>query len=434
MADLIDLETVGVVIGIVFFTAVMMWLFARMSRYFEYLKMQDSLWVDRDTLGIVHRILEWFWVALMIVVILFIASFRLREVRDFLGEAILRMPALSSVAFILLIAAVCARASRRFAMYLRGELPEKPKKLAPPQALTIAETFIRVLIWIAAAFAAYVGGIALLPLSDRLALEQVLPRLQAPNAATLLAVGVAAFGVFVAVRIVDAIFDDMARRRTRYAPHVAEGFRAILRIAIYAVAIFLLVFLALDLTLDPSRLATFGLFLLAFGVFVLVGVLAARDVIRSALSGLSLMLSDPFSVGDRIRVGGEEMEVVALRLTSTQVRTPRGETVQIPNADLVTQRIANISRTEALELSVTVRVPLDVPHARVEDLLRRAASGIDGVKEVPAPRVLARSVGGGAVEYEVAGLVNSPAKKRQAESQLIFRVQDLCLAEGVRLL
>jgi len=70
----------------------------------------------------------------------------------------------------------------------------------------------------------------------------------------------------------------------------------------------------------------------------------------------------------------------------------------------------------------------------VEDLLRRAASGIDGVKEVPAPRVLARSVGGGAVEYEVAGLVNSPAKKRQAESQLIFRVQDLCLAEGVRLL
>ena len=434
MADLIDLETVGVVIGIVFFTAVMMWLFARMSRYFEYLKMQDSLWVDRDTLGVVHRILEWFWVALMIVVILFIASFRLREVRDFLGEAILRMPALSSVAFILLIAAVCARASRRFAMYLRGELPEQPKKLAPPQALTIAETFIRVLIWIAAAFAAYVGGIALLPLSDRLALEQVLPRLQAPNAATLLAVGVAAFGVFVAVRIVDAIFDDMARRRTRYAPHVAEGFRAILRIAIYAVAIFLLVFLALDLTLDPSRLATFGLFLLAFGVFVLVGVLAARDVIRSALSGLSLMLSDPFSVGDRIRVGGEEMEVVALRLTSTQVRTPRGETVQIPNADLVTQRIANISRTEALELSVTVRVPLDVPHARVEDLLRRAASGIDGVKEVPAPRVLARSVGGGAVEYEVAGLVNSPAKKRQAESQLIFRVQDLCLAEGVRLL
>jgi len=429
-----DVGLLGVLIGIIFSTAVMLWIFARMARYFEYLKAQPSRLLDRDTLTFIHHVLEWFWVGLMIIVLLFIAQFRSPEVQAILREVIRRLLAIAYVTFIFLSAGAAARVTRRYASYLRGELPAKPEKLAPRHALSIAETIIRILIWTAAAFASYVGGIALLPLDDRTALQGVLPQLQAPSASTLLTLAVAGLAVFVAVRVVDSVFDDMARRRARYSPAMAEGFRSLVRLLIYVGAGFFLTFLALDLAFDPARLGALGIFLVAFALLLLVAVVAGREVIGGALAGFSLMLSDAFSTGDRLRVGNEEMEVLAMRLTATQVRTSRGEVLRIPNAELAAQRIANLTRTEALNISVTARLPVDVPHERVEGILLKAAEGVDGIRPEPAPKVYARSLEGGAILYELSALVNSPSKKPDAESRVRFRIQELCLEADIRLL
>ena len=435
MADLFDVGAIGVVIAAIFLVAVMMWVLAHMARRFEYLKMQKSRILDAHTLDMIHRVLEWLWVGLMILFILFIAQFRFVEVQGFIVAVNDRLLSVILVVLIFLGAVVAVRAMRRFAAYLRGELAEKPKSQAPPRALGLAEAIIRLFVYIAATFFAYVIGLALLPAEDQAALASVLPRLQAPSTATLLAFGISAVAVFVALRMVDAVFDDMARRRTKYSASVAEGFRTITKACVLIVAAFFLVFLLLDLTLDSSRLASLGIFLVAFGLLLLVAVYAVRDLLRSALSGLSLMLSDPFAVGDRVRIGGgPEVEVLALRLTATVVKGAGGETIHVPNTDLVRQRIANVSRTTALALAVTVRFPVEVPHERVEALLRKATEGVDGIKADPPVRVLARSISAGAMTYEVLGLVNSPAKKPEAESRVLFRVQELALAEGLTLL
>jgi small-conductance mechanosensitive channel len=435
MAELLDVGTVGVIVGIVFFTAVMLWAFARMSRYFEYLKAQPSRLLDRDTLTFIHHVLEWFWVGLMIIVVLFIGQSRSEPVRVILKEIIPRLPSIAYVTFVILSAGAAARVTRRFAAYLRGELPTKPEKLAPPHALSIAETIIRILIWVAAAFAAYLGGVALLPLGDRVALSAVLPSFQAPSAGTLLTLAVAGLVVFVGVRIIDSVFDDLARRRrAHFNQQVAESFRSLVRLVAYASAGFFLVVLALTLSLDPAQMTTLGVFAIAFALLLAVAVLASRDVIGGVMAGFSLMLSDPFAPGDRVHLGDEEVEIVTMQLTATQVRNSRGELLRIPNADLAAQRFANLSRTPSVKLVVPIRLPVDVPHARVEALLLRSTEGVPGIKSDPAPRILATSLGGGALEYRIVAQVNSPAKKAEAESQVLFRVQELCLAEGLRLL
>ena len=434
MAELLDLGTVGVVVGLVFFTAVMLWAFARMSRYFEYLKAQPSRLLDRETLTFIHHVLEWFWVGLMIIVVLFIGQSRSEHVRLVLLEVIRRLPAIAYVTFVVLSAGAAARVTRRFAAYLRGELPTKPAKLAPPHALSIAVTIIRILIWVAAAFAAYIGGVALLPAGDRAALAQVLPQFQAPSIGTLLTLAAAGLAVFVVVRIVDSVFDDLARRRARFNQEVADSFRSLVRLVIYGAAGFFLVVLALTLALDPAQLTILGIFAIAFALLLAVVTLAARDVVGGMLAGFALMLSDPFAPGDHVRLGDEEVEIVAMRLTATQVRNARGELLRIPNADLAAHRLANLSRTPAVKMAVPVRLPVDVPHARVEALLLKATEGVAGIKTDPAPRVFANALGGGALEYRIVAHVNSPAKKAEAESQVLFRVQELCLAEGLRLL
>ena len=123
-----------------------------------------------------------------------------------------------------------------------------------------------------------------------------------------------------------------------------------------------------------------------------------------------------------------------MRLTATQVRNARGELLQIPNSRIAGQRLANISRTTAVKLGVTVRLPQDVPHVRAEDVLLRAAVGVAGIRNEPAPLILARSLAGGAMEYEIIALVNSPSRKAEAASAVLLRLQEICLAEGVRLL
>jgi len=435
MADILDVGAIGVLVAAIFLVAVMMWVLAHMARRFEYLKMQKSRLLDAHTLDMIHRVLEWLWVGLMILFLLFLAQFRFLEVREFIIAVNSRLPSVVLVVLIFLGAAVAVRVTRRFAAYLRGELAEKPKSQAPPRALSLAEAIIRLFVYVAAAFFAYVGGLALLPPEDQAALASVLPRLQAPSTGTLLGFGIAAVAVFVAVRMVDAVFDDLARRRTKYSASVAEGFRTITKAAVLIVAGFLLAFLLLDLTLDSARLANLGIFLVALSLLLFVAAYTARDLLRSALSGLTLMLSDPFAVGDRIRIGGgPEVEVMMLRLTATVVKGAGGEMLHVPNADLVRQRIANVSRTTALGLEVTVRFPVDVPHARVEALLRKAAEGVDGLKTDPPVRVLARAIADGAMTYEVSGLVNSPSKKPEAESRVLFRIQELALTEGLTLL
>jgi small-conductance mechanosensitive channel len=83
---------------------------------------------------------------------------------------------------------------------------------------------------------------------------------------------------------------------------------------------------------------------------------------------------------------------------------------------------------------VVVRFPVEIPHGRVEDLLRRATEGVDGVRPEPPPKVYAREIAAGAITYEVQALVNSPAKKPEAESTVRLRLQDLAASEGIRLL
>ncbi|MBI4416679.1 MAG: hypothetical protein HY557_06830, partial [Euryarchaeota archaeon] len=155
-------ETLWVIASIVLFVAVMVYLLAYLSRYFEYLKMQESAYLDRDTLDFIHRVLEWVWIGILVIVLLFIAQFRVAEVRVLLTEFIQRFPAVLFVTFTLFVAAIVIRAVRRFGAYLRGELRAKPRRLAPPRLWGVAEVFLKYLIVAVALLVAFVGAVDIL--------------------------------------------------------------------------------------------------------------------------------------------------------------------------------------------------------------------------------------------------------------------------------
>ncbi len=64
---------------------------------------------------------------------------------------------------------------------------------------------------------------------------------------------------------------------------------------------------------------------------VLIGLVAFRNALADAAAGYLIIYDDLFSVGDRITVGDTTGEVVQMGLRATQLLTPDGRHVTLPN-------------------------------------------------------------------------------------------------------
>ncbi len=420
------------IVLIVVLAGVMMWFLGWMSRYFEYLKTIESAWLDRNTLDFVRRVLEAVWIAFMVIVILAIAQTQSSLLRDLLYAFDLRVPALFVFVFILFGAAIIVRVLHRFGSYLRGELKTKPRRIAPAGALAFAELVLKYVIYIVGLFLAAIASLRVLPASDQAAIEStvgVLPALQ-PIAGVGILLGILA--IAVADRFVDSIFEDMKRHTTKFTERALDELKSVARYAVWILGAVVLLFVVLALVLSGDRLVIF-----AVGFVGLMTILALFlfSPIQNALAGFTLLRSDPFNVGDRVKVGDDlvgDVESVTLSLTS--VRTLRNEVVRIPNARLLTTPIVNFSRSKPYAVFVEVPVSFDVAHERVEALLLQAAAEVDGIVKERPPEVFGKEIQGGAIVYQLWAYTDRPERMKEIKSRLVYRIQDLFTRAGIQTL
>jgi small-conductance mechanosensitive channel len=179
------------------------------------------------------------------------------------------------------------------------------------------------------------------------------------------------------------------------------------------------------------------------GVSVFAGVLftlGSAGLVGQAMSGLVLMYSRSFKVGDYVEAGGIQGEVVELGLLSTRLRTPKNEYVSLPNNVVVGRAVTNYSAAAAhrrpLVLYSSVTIGYDVPWRRVHELLIGAARSAADVLPEPAPYVLQRALDDSYVEYQVNAAVDPAraAEQPQLYSALHAAIQDAFAAAGVEIL
>ena len=413
--------------AIVLLVGLMMWLLAWMSRYFEYLKTLESRWLDHATLDFVRRVLEGVWIAFMAIVVLAIAQTQSAPLHDALVAFVLRVPALFFAIFVVFLAAILVRVIHRFAAFLRGELKSKPKRIAPPRALAFTEIVLKYLIYIASLAIAALGAIRILPPGDQTYFDlSGLPTLPSSFA---LEIVVAVLLVIVADRFVDSIFEDLKRRTAKFSARVIDEFKSITRYAVWIIGAVVLLFVLMVHVLPADRLVVFAV---GFIAFLLVILVLAFDPVRNALAGVTLMRADPFDVGNRVKIGNDLVcDVVSMSLTLTQVRTLRGEVVNIPNTQLLREPILNFSRSKPYAMSVELALGFEVPHHRVREILVRAARDTEGVVPDPSPQAFGKELAGAGIVYQLLAYTDRPERMKEVKSDLIFRIQDALRAEGL---
>ena len=128
----------------------------------------------------------------------------------------------------------------------------------------------------------------------------------------------------------------------------------IVKIVIYIVAI---VIIAKDLGYDLNGVIT------GLGIGSVVITLAAQDTIKNLFGGLVIFLDKPFKVGDYIKFKDYEGTVEYITFRSTKLRTLDNSIAQIPNAEISSTTVENISqiktRRYTLDLGLVLSTDLE---------------------------------------------------------------------------
>ncbi len=160
-------------------------------------------------------------------------------------------------------------------------------------------------------------------------------------------------------------------------------------------------------------------FIAAIGAVGLGAGLAVQGLLSNYSSGLSIIFTRPFVVGDTIRVKGVWGIVEEVHLAHTLLTNEEGEVIIIPNKHIVGEIINNSQSDTLLELSVGIAYDSNIDLAL--DAIRGALEQLDGLSTGRTPQLGIANFGDSAIEIEarVWGLTRTIHETRFAANYAI---------------
>jgi small conductance mechanosensitive channel len=121
---------------------------------------------------------------------------------------------------------------------------------------------------------------------------------------------------------------------------------------------------------------------------------AFQNILQNFLAGLLLLWTEPFRVGDQIRLDNFEGTVEEVATRATTIKTYDGKRVVIPNADLFTRSVVINTAFESRRWDTEVAVKsADLNLEELRSRIVEAVSKADGVLDDPSPEVLLSDLG-----------------------------------------
>ena len=165
-------------------------------------------------------------------------------------------------------------------------------------------------------------------------------------------------------------------------------------------------------------------------LFTLVGGtiigFAAMNTLGNMIAGIIIMLSRPFTVGDRILIEGKIAVITEIKLIYTTMVDLDNIKISIPNQTLLTQEIEDLGKKNIIRRHVSVTPGFEEDRKKVEDTLFKAAKTIPEVLDDPEPYVWINSFQSYAVEYRLYVFISEIKNLPLIESNLHKAVLDRC--------
>ena len=156
--------------------------------------------------------------------------------------------------------------------------------------------------------------------------------------------------------------------------------------------------------------------------------LSSTTFIGNAMAGLMLRAVRSFRAGDFIRVGEHFGRVSERDLFHVEIQTEDRDLTTLPNLYLVTNPVT-VVRSSGTIVSATLSLGYDVPHAKIEECLLKAAERA----ELQEPFVHVNDLGDFSVTYRIAGLLPKVKQLLSARSRLRTMVLEELHSAGIEI-
>ncbi len=117
----------------------------------------------------------------------------------------------------------------------------------------------------------------------------------------------------------------------------------------------------------------------SLGVIGAVIGLAFQDTIKSFLAGINIIFDNHYMQGDIVKINDFKGEVLELGLQTTKIKAYSGEVLIINNSTITS--VINYSMYDTL-LILELPISGDVSVSKIEEIIKRIAPKIEGMKEV----------------------------------------------------
>ncbi len=190
----------------------------------------------------------------------------------------------------------------------------------------------------------------------------------------------------------------------------------------------LLIFLTILIVAPALGIETASL----LAVLSIAGVavsLSIQGILGNFFSGITLLMSKPFKVGDFVTVGGMTGTIVETGLTHTKLNTLDNQVILVPNSSVTSNVITNVSAEEIRRLDFVFTASYDCAPADVQAALAEAVEIPQVLRDQPVFIALSK-YGESSIEYTVRVWVKN-ADYWDANFAILERVHGCYASHGV---
>jgi small-conductance mechanosensitive channel len=161
---------------------------------------------------------------------------------------------------------------------------------------------------------------------------------------------------------------------------------------------------------------------------------ALQDIAKNFVSGILLVIRQPFQVGDAVELSGFEGKVTDITLRDTVVETWDGEVVILPNMSVYSNPIKNFSGLKNRRRIIQIGVDYEVDLEKAQNVILESVKSVEGVLLDPHPMVLAKEFGASEIVLQVYFWIDQTQNSIiQIPSDVILSIKDAAKRESINI-
>ena len=114
----------------------------------------------------------------------------------------------------------------------------------------------------------------------------------------------------------------------------------------------------------------FGGLITGLGIASAATALAAQDLVKSLISGLTILTDKPFVIGDWVEIGQYQGTVIDITFRSIRIKSYNNAVITIPNSTVTSDYVINWNRLTSRRFDCLLGMSLDTTSEKVQRIIK----------------------------------------------------------------